>query len=130
VHYRDLTAWQRGMDLVEAVYRITRAWPADERFSLVDQVRRAAISVPANIAEGQGRAGTREFLHHLSIARGSLCEIETHLLIGQGLGYGGIKANDSAIELAAEVGRLLNGLARRLREKANATDHRSLTTDH
>jgi four helix bundle protein len=109
------------MDLVEGVYRLTRTRPTDERYSLIDQVRRASISVPANIAEGQGREGTREFLHHLSIARGSLCELETHLLVAQRLGYSDENAIRVAMNKAAAVGKLLHGLSRRLRERM--TDH-------
>lgn len=103
------------MDLAEAVYRATQTWPREELYGLTNQVRRAAASVPANIAEGKGRYGAAEFLHHLSIARGSLHEMETHLLLGQRLGY---VAPDSATRLLAqsdEVGRLLAGLLRRLR---------------
>jgi four helix bundle protein len=78
--YQDLTAWQRAMDLVEAVYRATQSWPREELYGLTNQARRAAVSVPANIAEGKGRFGPAEFLHHLSMATGSLHETETHLL--------------------------------------------------
>ena len=103
------------MDVVEQVYSATRDWPREELFGLTNQVRRAAVSVPANIAEGQGRTGTNELLHHLSIAHGSLYEVETHLLISRRLGY----VDDSTSELLArqteEVGRLLGGLIRSLR---------------
>jgi four helix bundle protein len=78
--FRDLVAWQRAMDLAEGVYHATSTWPRDEVFGLTAQVRRAAVSVMANIAEGHGRTGSREFLHHLSIADGSLSEVEAHLL--------------------------------------------------
>jgi four helix bundle protein len=79
--YQDLTAWQKAMDLVEAVYRATQQWPRDELYGLTNQARRAAVSVPANIAEGKARFGPSEFFHRLSIALGSLHETETHLLI-------------------------------------------------
>src|SRR6478609_7942827 len=112
--YRDLTGWQKGMDMVELVYTATRGWPKEELYGLTNQVRRAAVSVPANIAEGQGRASTKEYLHHLSIARGSLLEVETHLLIAQRLGYLPNESADSLLVQAAEVSRLISGLSRSL----------------
>src|SRR5689334_15110274 len=112
--YRDLIAWQKGMDLVEMVYRNSDNWPKAEHYGLINQVRRAAVSVPANIAEGQGRASTKEYLHHLSIARGSLLEVETHLLIAQRLGYLPNESADSLLVQAAEVSRLISGLSRSL----------------
>ena len=72
VNYRDLRVWQRAMDLFDALYEVSETWPKRELFGMTDQLRRAALSVPANIAEGQGRRGPKEFLHHLSIAKGSL----------------------------------------------------------
>ncbi len=113
--YRDLIAWQKAMGLVGEVYRITREWPRDEMFGLTNQARRAAVSVPANIAEGQGRTGAKEFLHHLSIANGSLCETETHLLIGCQLSYIDQPRLDPLLEQSAEVARLIHGLMRSLR---------------
>src|SRR5438093_1116285 len=80
-HYRQLEVWQGGMELAEKCYLATRGFPREELFGLVSQIRRAAVSIPANIAEGQGREHTREFLHFLSMARGSLMEVETHLLL-------------------------------------------------
>ena len=87
LHYRELIAWQKSMALVTKVYALSRSFPSDERFGLTSQIRRAAVSVPSNIAEGQGRDSTREFIHHLSMAYGSLMEIETQILIGSDLGY-------------------------------------------
>ncbi len=83
----DLIVWRKAMELTKLVYVITRNWPSDERFGLTSQVRRSAVSVPANIAEGHGRSGDREFLHHLSIASGSLRELETLLEIGRDAEY-------------------------------------------
>ena len=77
--YRDLVVWQRAMDVVDHVYDEVTRWPENERFGLVGQTQRAAASIPVNIAEGQGRTGAKEFLHHLSIANGSLHELETLL---------------------------------------------------
>ncbi len=113
--YQDLIAWQKGMDLVEAVYRATRSWPKDEVYGLTNQVRWAAIAIPANIAEGQGRSGPKEFFHALSIAHGSLCEVETHLMIALRLNYLDQPTQAHLLDQAAEVGRILQGLIRSLR---------------
>ncbi|MBI5367882.1 MAG: four helix bundle protein [Planctomycetes bacterium] len=112
--YRELTVWQRGMDLVEAVYRATGDFPNDEKFGLTSQVRKAAVSIPSNIAEGQGRWSTAEFEHHLSIAHGSLCEVETQLLIAERLKYLSAEVTAPLLETAAEVGRLINALGNSL----------------
>ncbi len=112
--YRDLIAWQKAMDLVVQTYCVTRGWPRDELYGLTNQVRRASVSVPANIAEGQGRSSTKEFLHHLSIAHGSLREVETHLLISQRLGYTDEPACNVVLGQASEVGRILQGLMKSL----------------
>ena len=113
--YQDLVVWQKAMDLVEMVYRSTRDWPREERFGLTDQVRRAVVSVPANVAEGQGRTGPKEFLHHLSIAKGSLHEVETLLLIARRLEYTSEATIQELMRQTTEVGRLLLGLIRSLR---------------
>jgi four helix bundle protein len=112
--YRDLIAWQKAMVLVRSVYVVTASWPVEERFGLTSQVRRAAVSVPANIAEGSGRSGNREFRHGLSVAHGSLCELETQLLIGIDLGLCEPEQGDQVLAQAAEVGRIIRGLIRRL----------------
>ena len=85
--YEDLEVWQRAMDLVVDCYDLTRSFPQTEQFGLTAQLQRAAVSVPANIAEGQARRHTREFLRYLTIARGSLAELETHIQIAKRLGY-------------------------------------------
>ena len=113
-NYRDLIAWQRAMDLVETVYHVTRAWPKEEMYGLTNQVRRAATSIPANIAEGQGRTGPKELLHHLSIANGSLCEVETFALISRRLGYIDEQACQQLITQTTEVARLIGGLMKSL----------------
>jgi len=86
-HYKELLVWQKGMSLAKIVYRLTERFPAEERFGLTSQMRRAAVSVPSNIAEGQARQGTREFLQFLSHASGSLGELETQLLLSVQLGF-------------------------------------------
>lgn len=117
--FRDLIVWQRAMTLVTGVYDVTRGWPREEQFGLTSQIRRAAVSVPSNIAEGRGRFGPREFLHHLSIAFGSLCEIETQLLIAERLAYSDPSTVRSLLDQTTEVRRLLRGLMRSLRDPSN-----------
>ena len=112
--YRDLVAWRKAIDLVAEVYRATIGFPREEVFGLTSQMRRAAVSVPSNIAEGQGRHTKREFLHHLSIAYGSLCELETQLLIAKQLGYLQDEPAHHRLQQAAEVGRVVNGLIKSL----------------
>ena len=119
LHYRQLTAWQKSMALVSHVYALSRDFPSDERFGLTSQIRRAAVSVPSNVAEGQGRSSTKEFVHHLSIAYGSLMEVETQVLIALNLGYVNREMADSLLRESAETGRILNGLTRSLRKKLN-----------
>lgn len=119
-NYRDLETWKRAMDLVEAVYEATRKFPKDELYSLTNQVRRAAVSVPSNIAEGQGRESEKEFLHHLAIAYGSLCEVETQIIIAERLSYLETKDTAKLLNRTGEVGRLLNGLSRSQRKSITA----------
>ena len=108
--YRDLIAWQRAMDLVVEVYRLTAHFPREELYGLCGQVRRAAVSIPSNIAEGQGRGVGNEFSHHVRIAQGSLQEMETQLLIAERLSYLSRAKLDPVLALADEVGRLNRGL--------------------
>ena len=109
-HYSDLIAWQKSMDLVVLVYRATERFPSIERFGLSNQLRRAAVSVPSNIAEGQGRYTTRDFLRFLSIAYGSLQEVETQLVIAIRLGYLDEASRPSLFDQTREVARPINGL--------------------
>lgn len=109
-NYQDLIAWQKSMDLVEDVYRASKDFPREEIYALTSQIRRAAVSIPSNIAEGQGRRTTADFLRHLSIAYGSLCEVETQILIARRLKYIAQARLDDVMSRAGEVGRLLNGL--------------------
>lgn len=114
-HYRELIAWQKAMSMVTYIYETTKTFPHDEKFGLVSQIRRSAVSVPSNIAEGQARNTTGEFFQFLGIARGSTAELTTQLLIEANLGY--IKETDKALLMIEEVGRLLSGLIKSLRTK-------------
>jgi len=118
VDHRDLIVWQKAMDLVVECYRISDRFPRSEDFGLRLQLRRAAVSVPANIAEGRGRTGVGEYLHHLSIAHGSLKELETHFEISRRLGYLTPEVLADVQGRLDEVGRLLGGLIRKLRATA------------
>jgi four helix bundle protein len=115
--YQELIVWQKAMDLVQLVYESVRAFPKEEIYGLTSQLKQAAISIPSNIAEGQGRKSTREFLHHLSIAYGSLMEVETQILIAVRLEYLSQQYANQIIERTAEIGRLINGLSNALSNK-------------
>jgi four helix bundle protein len=108
--YRDLVVWQKAMDLVTAIYRITAQFPREEVYGLTSQLRRAAVSIPSNIAEGQGRHGALEFRHFLRQSCGSLMELETQVLIAERLGYISPSETRAILRAAAEVGKVLNGL--------------------
>jgi len=109
-NYQDLLAWQKSMDLCEVVYKSTQTMPPDERFGLTSQLRRAAVSIPSNIAEGQGRGSDGQFLVHLRISYGSLRELETQVLLAKRLGFMSDEQSGMLLEQSSEVGRLLNGL--------------------
>jgi four helix bundle protein len=120
--YRQLVVWQKAMELVKLVYDLTRKFPKEELFGLTLQIRKAVVSVPSNIAEGQGRRSTREFTRHLSIAYGSLMETETQGMIAEMQLY---ITPDECAELlfrTAEVGKLVNGLSNSLERKL-VSDH-------
>jgi len=117
--HHDLRVWQRAMDLVEEIYKITALFPKDELYALTNQMRRAAVSVPSNIAEGAARNGSKEFLYFLSIARGSLSELETQLQIAVRLGYMKKESFPSNIDT---IFGLLGGLMKSIRKgQLNAT---------
>lgn len=113
--HRDLLVWQKGMDLVVAIYDLTAAFPPDERFGLTAQLRRAAVSVPSNIAEGRGRTTPGEYANHLSVARGSLKEVETLVEISLRLEFLERATGDRVMAACDEVSRMLTGLKRSLR---------------
>jgi four helix bundle protein len=108
--YRDLIAWQKAMRFVKEIYEVTKRFPTEERYGLTNQLRRAAVSVASNIAEGQARFSQKEFHHFLSLSRGSLVEIETQLLIAGDLSYLQPAKADALLALAEELGEVLNGL--------------------
>ncbi len=112
--YRDLIVWQKGMDLAVAVYQATKAFPRDEIYGLTSQVRRAAVSVPSNIAEGQGRGTAAEFLYHTRVSVGSLQEMETQLMIAGRLCYLNDGQVQTLLDASAEVARLASGLQKSL----------------
>ena len=108
--HRDLIAWQKAMVLVTDIYRVTRNFPKDEAYGLTSQIRRAAVSVPSNLAEGHGRTSRKEFHRFIGQARGSLVEVETQLEIACNLGYLSEPAAHDLLAKASEVGRVVNGL--------------------
>jgi four helix bundle protein len=120
-HYQQLIAWQKAIALVSELYSATKSFPRDEIYGLTSQLRRAAVSVPSNIAEGQGRATRGEFVQFLCHARGPLCEVETQIIIATNLHY---IAPDRSVALSdriTEVGRILNGLIASLQRKTVST---------
>lgn len=115
--YRDLIVWQKAMDLVVLGYEVSERLPTRERFGLASQIQRSVVSIPSNIAEGYGRRHTGDYFHHLSIANGSLKELETHLLIVVRLKYVTDADIQQAMALASEVGRMLTSLMSKLRRR-------------
>ena len=116
--YRDLRVWQGAIALAEACYLLTRGFPKDEMFGMTSQIRRAAASVPANIAEGHGRELTPSFIQFLRVAQGSLKEVETHLLLSQRIGLATAEEIRSPMEQCEAVGKMLRALIRSLQQKA------------
>ena len=112
--FKDLLVWRKGIQLVKEIHKLTGPFPADEKFGLVSQMRRAAVSIPSNIAEGQARKTTGEFIQFLSHAEGSLAELDTHLVLAVELGYSKTSQAAPATELVSELKRMLNGLRRTL----------------
>jgi len=108
--YRELVAWQKARAFVAQIYQATRSFPRDELYGLTSQLRRAAVSVPSNIAEGQARYSRREFHHFLNNARGSLAEVETQIMLAADLNYLSLKESEALLARAAQLGRILNGL--------------------
>jgi four helix bundle protein len=118
-NYTDLLAWQKAMDLIESVYKVAKEFPKEELFGLTSQLRRAAISIPSNIAEGQGRNSRGDFRRYLSIAHGSIRELETHIHIATRLGYIGEPQRQAMLSQCGEVGRLVRGLSNSLAKESD-----------
>jgi four helix bundle protein len=115
--YQDLVVWQKSMDLVVLCYNIAQSLPKEEIYGLCSQLRRSAVSIPANIAEGHGRDGLGEYIHFLGIAQGSLRETETHLLISQRLKFVSSENIAEVLALSNEVSRMLGSLIRSLKTR-------------
>jgi len=123
--YQELIAWQKAIELVTEVYAATRDFPRDEIYGLTGQLRRAAVSIPSNIAEGQGRASSGEFIQFLCHARGSLYEVETQVIIANNLSYLSQAQRNSLVAEISQLGRILNALITSIetRKKRLATSH-------
>jgi four helix bundle protein len=117
--YRDLVVWQRSMALTVAVYRLTQDFPREEQYGLTSQIRRSVVSVPSNIAEGQGRLGPGEFRQFLGIARGSNCEVQTQLEIARSLNFGNPELIDEAEALSNEIRKMLFALLDSIKSPSN-----------
>ena len=115
--FKDLIVWKKSMELVEEVYCLVKKLPKEELFALSDQIRRSAISIPSNIAEGQGRNSVKEFIHFLAIAKGSKAELETQLLLCVKINYLNNSDIENAINLIQEIGKMLNALQNSLKTK-------------
>jgi len=112
--YKDLVVWQKGIELAKLIYKVTAQFPGEEKFGLVSQMRRAAVSIPSNIAEGQARHTTGEFIQFISHGEGSVTELETQIILVVELEFCAKNAVLSACELLDEIRRMLNGLRRKL----------------
>ncbi|MCL2304234.1 MAG: four helix bundle protein [Planctomycetaceae bacterium] len=121
--YRDLIVWEKGMELAESVYSVSSQFPKSETYGLVSQIRKAAVSVPSNIAEGQGRYSDADFARFLSIANGSVKEVETQLLLAVRLSYVQNIQIHSCMNLCSEIARLIAGLRNKLHDKMKATEN-------
>ena len=117
--FKDLLVWQKGMALATIIYRITRSFPNEEKFGLVAQKRRAAVSIPSNIAEGQARHTTKEFIQFIYHAEGSVAELETQLLLAVDLGYCAREEAGEAFRLISDLRNMLNALRRTLSRKVS-----------
>lgn len=119
-HYRDLVAWQKAMGLVTLVYELTENWPREEQYGLTSQLRRAAVSVPSNIAESYGRRATQDFIRFLNIAHGSLMEVETQLQIGFELHFLKAEHLEKALAATTETGKIIFGLIQSVNRRAHS----------
>ncbi|MBN8762873.1 four helix bundle protein [Thiobacillus sp. 63-78] len=120
-NYRDLKVWQMAMTLTEAIYRATESFPSRETYALANQLQRAAVSIPSNIAEGHARSSTKDYLRFVSISQGSLAEAETQLELAHRLGYIPEAVLHGLFEQTNEIGRMLHGLRSALTAKLSPT---------
>jgi four helix bundle protein len=120
--YQDLKVWQLGIEITKDVYRLTATFPDAEKYGLISQLRRCAVSVPSNIAEGHSRDSQQELLRFCAIAKGSLAELETQLIIAKELCFGNPTEIDRLLDLVSEEGRMLSGLRRSLRPKPTTSN--------
>jgi four helix bundle protein len=118
--YGELVVWQKGIQLSVLIYRLSQAFPREELYGLTNQMRRAAVSIPSNIAEGAGRLNTPEYKQFLGIAQGSNCELQTHVLIAKELGFGDEGPITLADSLSSEIGKMISAILATLRTKSNA----------
>jgi len=118
--FRDLHVWRRGIELTEAIYRVTATFPKQEMYGLSSQLQRAAVSVPANTAEGHGRDSTREYLHHLSYSMGSIAELETLLEIALRLKYVSSAAMSEIVQETTALGKMIRAIQKALRNPADS----------
>ena len=116
--YRDLKVWQLGIQLAKVCYQLTKSFPKEELFGLTSQIRRSATSIPANIAEGNGRENTGDYIHFLRISQGSLKELETHLILSHEVQIAAEQTVQPVLQLTEELGRMIRALIRKLQEKA------------
>ena len=128
--FRDLRVWEEAMVLAESVYSLVDAFPPEERFGLNAQLKRAAVSIPSCIAEGNGRGSTRDYLRFLSMAKGSLAEVQTQLLLAARLGFADAIATDAVLEKARSVSFLLQSLRKSLQAKLRHSDHSPFPIPH
>ena len=124
--FKDLIVWQKSVELIEDVYRLTQKFPKSETYGLSSQIQRASVSVAANIAEGNGRDSTKEYIHHFSFSLGSVAEVETFLVVSARLGYA---ESDSVAKLESkcdEIGKMLRSLQKALRAKLRGNDDKPI----
>jgi four helix bundle protein len=120
--FKDLIVWQRAVELSLAIYRFTSSFPESEWFGLTSQLRRAAVSVASNIAEGYGRSTKGEYVQFLGHARGSICEIQTQIVIAAGLGFGKCESRKVAESLTNEVSRMIVAMMRKLQQRTGVSN--------
>lgn len=127
--YKDLDVWKKSVALVTEIYQASSEFPKEEVYGLTSQIRRAAVSIPSNIAEGRGKRSTRDFIRFLNIAYGSLCEVETQLVIAANLGLLALDKLDSLTTSTSEIARMLNGLVTSLESKLPTPESRILSAE-